>query len=217
MRRGRTTAAAPNKPIEKRTGPETSTEIRYRGVRKRPWSRFAAEIQDPWKKTRVWLGTFDSPEDAARAYDAAARTLRGPKAKTNFPLNISDSFNAPIREENGGFCKFDSVVQVNRPTTSSMSSTVESFSGPRPANQLAPPRLQQQQQKKIVVQPAAGDDCRSDCDSSSSVIDDGDDCVFSSSLFRKVLPFDLNLPPPPPPPMMTLMDGGDDLRLCLWI
>lgn len=83
MRRGRTTAAAPNKPIEKRTGPETSTEIRYRGVRKRPWGRLAAEIQDPLKKTRVWLGTFDSPEDAARA------NLRGPKAKTNFPLNIS--------------------------------------------------------------------------------------------------------------------------------
>ncbi|KAI6690595.1 hypothetical protein NL676_027423 [Syzygium grande] len=233
MRRGRCAAAAAaaarreaadtaSPPVP---APAPHAEPRYRGVRRKSVGRYTAEIRDPGTKRLVRLGTFGSPEEAARAFDAAAVAFRGAKARTNFPVAPSSFSPATCRDLRATLVDPRTSgrrgardlrgeyhdVGPQRPTSSSLSSTVVSSSGPRPSQPeiaSSPPVTAKRRTRTPPPPPPPPEDCRSGCGSSSTVIDDeGED--FASSSSREPLPFDLNLLPPP---------EIDDFRLTsLWL
>ncbi|CAI5478490.1 unnamed protein product [Closterium sp. Yama58-4] len=88
-----------------------SPYLHYRGVRQRPWGKWAAEIRDSAKSARVWLGTYSTEDEAAFAYDAAALAIRGSRARVNFEGSREYAAQfADVLAKNGG--KVDRRLQI---------------------------------------------------------------------------------------------------------
>ncbi|KAJ1291565.1 hypothetical protein BS78_02G325300 [Paspalum vaginatum] len=126
--------AKPSKPRGRKKG--SNNHSKFVGVRQRPSGRWVAEIKDTTQKIRMWLGTFETAEAAAKAYDEAARLLRGNDARTNFAPRISP--DCPLALRIRGLLHHKKVKKAKAAAAKSSSSSAAAAAKQQASSSLAP-------------------------------------------------------------------------------
>ncbi|KAE8682655.1 ERF042 protein [Hibiscus syriacus] len=168
----------------KRMRGESSEQPVYRGVRMRTWGKWVSEIREPRKKSRIWLGTFRTPEMAARAHDVAALSIKGDTAILNFP-ELSNSLPRPVslapRDVQAAAAKAAQMGNLDSPSPSIASSSNSSLSSsPALSSLVSHPDLSSgsDELSEIVQLPSLG--------ASYDSVELGNEFVFMDSMDRWV-------------------------------
>lgn len=132
-------------PTRGKGGPQNAS-CEYRGVRQRTWGKWVAEIREPKKRTRLWLGSFTTAEEAAMAYDEAARRLYGPDAYLNLPHLQPSSNAAPIKSGKFKWLPSKNFMSMF-PTCGALNVNAQ------PSVHFIHQRLQELKQNAVVTQP----------------------------------------------------------------